>query len=181
MTTMKSRTLETEDGLSIRQYGFYTDDAAWKNPKLYRGFQSPTNTSQPLENVKTEGEVTQIDEKDFEANIEGSDISLPVQLTPYGVTIRPDADWREGGHFYYVIATDTDGRQYYMCNLPSVDDRKPSEKKAHPLPAPYADMDTLGDNLSAACELDHCGIQYIFNETIDLNTIQEIEVKSLYP
>ena len=34
MTTMKSRTLETEDGLSIRQYGFYTDDAAWKNPKL---------------------------------------------------------------------------------------------------------------------------------------------------
>ena len=180
-TTMKSRTLETEDGLSIRQYGFYTDDAAWKNPKLYRGFQSPTNTSQPLENVKTEGEVTQIDEKDFEANIEGSDISLPVQLTPYGVTIRPDADWREGGHFYYVIATDTDGRQYYMCNLPSVDDRKPSEKKAHPLPAPYADMDTLGDNLSAACELDHCGIQYIFNETIDLNTIQEIEVKSLYP
>lgn len=42
-------------------------------------------------------------------------------------------------------------------------------------------MDTLGDNLSAACELDHCGIQYIFNETIDLNTIQEIEVKSLYP
>lgn len=130
MTTMKSRTLETEDGLSIRQYGFYTDDAAWKNPKLYRGFQSPTNTSQPLENVKTEGEVTQIDEKDFEANIEGSDISLPVQLTPYGITIRPDADWREDGHFYYVIATDTDGRQYYMCNLPSVDDRKPSEKSA---------------------------------------------------
>ena len=78
MTTMKSRTLETEDGLSIRQYGFYTDDAAWKNPKLYRDFQSPTNTSQPLDNVKTEGEVMQIDEKDFEANIDGSAISLSV-------------------------------------------------------------------------------------------------------
>ena len=44
------------------------------------------------------------------SNIFPSDISLPVQLTPYGVTIRPDADWREDGHFYYVIATDTDGK-----------------------------------------------------------------------
>ena len=179
MTIAKRETSEIEDGTSLQCYGFYTDDTAWSDPKLYNGFQSPTNAREPLDPVRVEGEVTQLPELEFHAAVAHTDLTLPVQLTPYSLTIQPTTDWRNAGDFYYVTATATDGTTYYLCSLPLLDDRKASEKKAHPLPTPYEDLDVLGDGFPSASETKHGGVQYIFNETIDPDTIEKIEIRQL--
>lgn len=47
-TTSKVDVIDTGDGIQINVCGFYSDDTAWKNPKVYKGFQSPDNSNTPL-------------------------------------------------------------------------------------------------------------------------------------
>lgn len=173
----REETVVTDDGVEVELYGFYTDDTAWEDVKVYKGFQSPDNSNPPLENVKVTGEVEQIEGREFESFVEDTQVSIPVVITPYSVRISPTEDWREEGHFYQVIAIDKDGKEYYMCYLPVTDDRKTLEKKETPL-TDDTDLDILGDSFSSAVETEHGGIRYIFNKKIDVDQIENIKVKA---
>lgn len=177
MDIKREEKIETDDGLEVELYGFYTDDDAWKNVKVYKGYQSPDDSNAPLENVKVDGEAEQIESREFEAVVDNSEVSIPVVVTPYSVSICPTEDWREEGHFYQVIATDKAGEQHYMCYLPVTDDRKTAEKKENPL-TNTTDLDILGDDFSSAGETEHCGIRYTFNQEIDVDQIEKIEVET---
>lgn len=176
----REATVAATGGLEIELCGFYTDDAAWKDIKVYKGFQATDDSNVPLENVTITGEITQIESKKFEAAVDNSQVSIPVVITPYSVSICPTENWREEGHFYQVIATDINGMQYYMCYLPITDDRKAAEKKNTPLTNPTA-LDILGNDFSSAGETEHCGIRYTFNEEIDIDQIEKIDVETFIP
>ena len=68
-TTSKVDVIDTGDGIQINVCGFYSDDTAWKNPKVYKGFQSPDNSNTPLKNVLVKGKVVPMKEKTLKADI----------------------------------------------------------------------------------------------------------------
>lgn len=168
-------TNDTDDGLELNMYGFYSDDTAWKEPKIYTGFQSPDNSNAPLENVIVNGEVTTMEERTIEAAVEGTQKTIPIEITPYTVSICPTESWREDGCFYNVIATTKDNTQYSMGYLPITDDRTASEKKEKPL-TDTTDLEMLGDGFPSAIEADNCGVRYVFNQKVDINQIEKIEL-----
>ena len=61
--------IDTGDGIQINVCGFYSDDTAWKNPKVYKGFQSPDNSNTPLKNVLVKGKVVPMKEKMLKADV----------------------------------------------------------------------------------------------------------------
>lgn len=177
LDAMDIKTTDTSEGLVIQLYGFYTDDEAWNDPKVYKGFQSPDHSIEPLENVTVDNSVTQIGGAEYQAAVDNGTTSVPVKLTPYTVSICPADDWREEKNFYHVIATDINGNRYYMCSLPITDDRKPSEKKENPL-SDTTDLNALGNGFSSAVETEHYGIRYAFNEEIEVTNIEKIEINT---
>lgn len=68
-TTSKVDVIDTGDGIQINVCGFYSDDTAWKNPKVYKGFQSPDNSNTPLKNVLVKGKVVPMKEKMLKADV----------------------------------------------------------------------------------------------------------------
>lgn len=100
-TTSKVDVIDTGDGIQINVCGFYSDDTAWKNPKVYKGFQSPDNSNTPLKNVLVKGKVVPMKEKMLKADVKKTKKTIPVEITPYTVSICPVNDWREKGCFYH--------------------------------------------------------------------------------
>lgn len=68
-------------------------------------------------------------EKMLKADVKKTKKTIPVEITPYTVSICPVNDWREKGCFYHVVATTKDGKQYSIGELPLTDDRKGAEKR----------------------------------------------------
>ena len=174
-TTSKVDVIDTGDGIQINVCGFYSDDTAWKNPKVYKGFQSPDNSNTPLKNVLVKGKVVPMKEKMLKADVKKTKKTIPVEITPYTVSICPVNDWREKGCFYHVVATTKDGKQYSIGELPLTDDRKGTEKKKHPF-MDGTDLEELGDGYASASEMKYCGARYIFNQKIDITQIEQIEI-----
>lgn len=179
MSTFRTDTQPYAHGMLLSMYGFYTKDAAWKQPRIYEGFASPDSKGNSLPDVIISAKVSHMPAKTFTAAVEKT--ALPIRLTSYGISFQPTGDWRTTGHFYTVTATAKDGTQYRICMLPLLDDRKPSEKRKHPLPETDADLEELGDGIYSGTETDHCGGQYIFNSVIDPEQIESIELTPLYP
>ena len=98
-TTSKVDVIDTGDGIQINVCGFYSDDTAWKNPKVYKGFQSPDNSNTPLKNVLVKGKVVPMKENMLKADVKKTKKTIPVEITPYTVSICPVNDWREKGVF----------------------------------------------------------------------------------
>lgn len=62
-----------------------------------------------------------------------------------------------------------------MGYLPITDDRTASEKKEKPL-TDTTDLEMLGDGFASAIEADNCGVRYVFNQKVDINQIEKIEL-----
>lgn len=169
--------LDTEPvdgGYSVCWYGFYGDEAVLSDIRITDSFGSEGTVP-----VNNEAERVETEAKKFE--VSAGTGTVPVWITEFAVMIAPQEDWREYGAFYNVIASDEKGERKLLCQLPSMDDRKPSEIREHPLVNDAAEnMETLGGGFSSAMEQEHCGICYIMNETIDLDDVNSIEVEYIY-
>ena len=49
------------------------------------------------------------------------------------------------------------------------------EKKEKPL-TDTTDLEMLGDGFASAIEADNCGVRYVFNQKVDINQIEKIEL-----
>ena len=105
------------------------------------------------------------------------DSTVLVWVTPFALLISPTEDWREDGEFYNLFAIDSGKTRHYICSLPMMDDRKPSQQRDDPLENPDVEnLNELGDGLAFSLELEHCGVQSVFNEEIDLEQIEQVEI-----
>ncbi len=167
---LRAESEQTPEGCLVRWYGFYQEENACRNIKIGKPFEENAF-------IEVEGKalVEEIDAKKFE--VQAGSGTVPVWITPFSVFINPSEDWRGEGEFYSVSVLDSNDTRKYLCSLPMMDDRKPSQQKEFPLEDSQADeLELLGGGISSAVCLEHCGIQSVFYEEIDLNSVQEVEI-----
>ena len=104
----------------------------------------------PFIEVESKVSVEEIDAKKFE--VQAGSGTVPVWMTPFSVFINPSEDWRGEGEFYSVSAVDSQADE----------------------------LELLGGGISSAVELEHCGMQSVFYEEIDLNSIQKVEISCFH-
>lgn len=159
-----------ENGYDIRWFGFYEAEDVFQNIKIERPFEK-----EHMETVESEAGVEEVPAKKFDVQV--GDSAVSVWVTPFALLISPSEDWREDGEFYNLFAIDTSKARHYICSLPMMDDRKPSQQKEDPLENPDVEnLNELGDGLAFSLELEHCGVQSVFNEEIDLEQIEQVEI-----
>ncbi|MCM1105459.1 MAG: hypothetical protein NC355_00815 [Blautia sp.] len=170
---------KTEDGNQIRWYGFYNDESDLEAPKIYTGEFSSPHEDNAYENVvvsATPTEETAV--KSFETECNG--VLVPIRITACAVSIDPAEEWRAEGMFYNVIATDADGTDYLVCQLPGMDDRKPSERKETPLGTGLEDApEWLGGGYESALQQEFCGLRFIMREDIELDKIVSARIEKM--
>lgn len=157
------------NGYEIRWYGFYEDESVCRNVKVGKTFSDGQT-----EYVESKVEVEEVPAKKFDATV--GDTTVPVWITPFALLVSPTEDWRDEGDFYNLIAIDTSKIKHYICNLPMMDDRKPSQQKNDPL----ENLSELGEGVAFSVELEHCGVQSIFSENIDPDQIEQMEILSYH-
>ncbi|MDE6904999.1 MAG: hypothetical protein K2P76_08740 [Lachnospiraceae bacterium] len=171
---LRTESQQTPEGGLVRWYGFYQEEDACRNIKIGKPFEK-----NPFIEVESKVSVEEIDAKKFE--VQAGSGTVPVWMTPFSVFINPSEDWRGEGEFYSVSAVDSRDTRKYLCSLPMMDDRKPSQQKEFPLENSQADeLELLGGGISSAVELEHCGMQSVFYEEIDLNSIQKVEISCFH-
>lgn len=160
------------DGCNVHWYGFYNDISELNDLKVYHEFEeysAVTNQATPQETT---------DALCLETAYSGH--TIPVWITKYAVVICPDEDWRAENAFYNVTVTTGSGTQYFVCQLPGLDDRSKVLQDKEPLVNTQAEtLETLGSGYESAAVLDHNGIQYITRENIDLSDIVSAEITQL--
>lgn len=171
---LRTESQQTPEGGLVRWYGFYQEEDACRNIKIGKPYEK-----NPFIEVESKVSVEEIDAKKFE--VQAGSGTVPVWMTPFSVFINPSEDWRGEGEFYSVSAVDSQDTRKYLCSLPMMDDRKPSQQKEFPLENSQADeLELLGGGISSAVELEHCGMQSVFYEEIDLNSIQKVEISCFH-
>lgn len=119
--------------------------------------------------------ITKVDEKQF--GFDKDNAHIDVKITPFSVTITSNGVWKNEDDFFNLIATMKNGEKEFIINLPTVDNRKSSEKKNDPVSDDeIVGMMVLGDGLSFARCLDYDGIEYITNELIDISQIESVDL-----
>lgn len=166
---LRTESEPAENGFDVKWYGFYEEDA-FQNIKIEKTFSDGQTKT-----VENKAGVEEVPAKKFDVQV--GDSAVPVWVTPFALLISPSEDWREDGEFYNLFAIDTSKTRHYICSLPMMDDRKPSQQKEDPLENPDVEnLNELGDGLAFSVELEHCGVQSVFNEEIDLDQIEQVEI-----
>lgn len=150
---------------AVSWYGFYFDLNDLKN------LQVIDLNGNPVAESKADPKDS-ISDKQFESEVNGKRVS--VDLTSYSVDISPEDGYRGEGEFLDLTAKLNNGREYYICTLPMLDDRKPSEKKDSSVVQNAGDLPSLGDGLCAG-ESGDDRVSYVFNKNISRKTIDSIE------
>ena len=63
MSTFRIDTQPYSHGMLLSMYGFYTEDAAWKQPQIYEGYASPDNKGNALPDVMVSANVSHMPAK----------------------------------------------------------------------------------------------------------------------
>lgn len=174
---------EASKGLQIVWSGFYEEDTAYENLDIRKGFASATEQAEPVEYVSAYGEVTFIDCVKFE--VTAGKGTATVGITPFTVTIQPAEGWREDGVVYHVLAVMKNGNYLDVTQLPSIDDRKRTEKRDNSLTkvklSDGTELETdslemLGMASVGGVVLENDGYRYAVTETIPVDEIEKIEI-----
>lgn len=167
---LRTESDSAENSFDVKWYGFYEEEDAFQNIKIGKTFSDGQTKT-----VENEAGVEEVPAKKFDVSV--GDSTVPVWVTPFALLISPTEDWREDGEFYNLFAIDTGKTRHYICSLPMMDDRKPSQQRDDPLENPDVEnLNELGDGLAFSVELEHCGVQSVFNEDIDLDQIEQLEI-----
>lgn len=155
--------METEDGMyHFKWYGFYQKEENFSYITMKYQFEDVED-----ECVSMCAQVEEIPDRSFEVEIDGH--IIPVDITPFSVTIEPKEEWLDSDMdcHYDMYAMDTEQKMYYVTHFTNV-----SNKKEASLGHINVDeVPELGDGWQSAVAQEYQGIRYVMRTEIDIESI----------